>query len=96
MVLEGPLVVAVAYAHRTGLMEDQVADVGVETAPAFRRRGYATLAVAALVNAMAQKGGETLYGCAPANLASHRTALKVGFAPYGVALALTAPWPEGG
>jgi hypothetical protein len=37
-VIEDVSVVSIAYAHRTELMKDRVADIGVETAPAYRRR----------------------------------------------------------
>ena len=80
-----------AYAHRTGLMEDQVADLGVETAEHYRRRGYAQTVVSAVVAELAHGGGEAIYACSPGNLASVATALSVGFAPYATALSLTAP-----
>ncbi|MHB0858790.1 MAG: GNAT family N-acetyltransferase, partial [Anaerolineae bacterium] len=71
-------VAAVAYAHRSGLMEDAVADLGVETAPAYRRRGYARTASAAVAQEMARNGGEALYHCAAANHASAATAAGGG------------------
>jgi len=84
-------VASVAYAHRSGLMEDQVADLGVETAPEYRRRGYARAAVAAVVEHITRTGGEAVYHCAPDNLPSIATAHSVGFVPYGSSLALHAP-----
>lgn len=84
-------IASVAYAHRTGLMEDCVADIGVETAPAWRRRGYASTAVSAVVRHIAQARGEARYGCDPRNVASISTARSVGFAPYGRSLVLSAP-----
>lgn len=85
-------VVSVASSHRTGVMEDLVADSGVETARAHRRRGYAKTAVSALVGHFTQAGGEARYGCSPGNLASIATARTVGFVPYGTSLVLSAPW----
>lgn len=87
-------VASVAYAHRTGLMEDCVADLGVETAPAYRRRGCASTAVSAVVAHVAREGGEARYGCDPANMASIATARSVGFVPYGRSLILSAPAPD--
>lgn len=84
-------VVSVAYAHRAGVMEDQVADLGVETAPAYRRRGYAKTSVSAVVGEITRRGGEARYGCSPKNLASVNTARSVGFRRYGVSLILAAP-----
>ena len=83
-------VVSVACTHRSGVMEDQVADLGVETAPAFRGCGYAQTAVSAVVEHMTRHGGEALYGCSPDNRASIATARSAGFVPYGAALVLSA------
>lgn len=83
-------VVSVAYAHRTEVMEDQVADLGVETAPAYRRKGFAHAAVASVVDHVAQNGGEAIYKCNPANEASIATARSVGFVPWYRSLALAA------
>ena len=85
-------VVSVAFAHRSGLMENQVADLGVETAPAYRRRGYSQTAVSALVAYIARVGGEARYACSPDNYASIVTARSVGFVPYGKGLVLSAPY----
>jgi hypothetical protein len=84
-------VVSIAFAHRSGIMEDQVVDVGVETAPAYRRRGYAKTVVSAVVEHIAQVGGEARYACSPENHVSAATARSAGFVPYGVGLALCAP-----
>ena len=67
-------VVSVAYAHRSGFMEDEVADLGVETAPAYRRRGCASAVVSAVVEHFTCTGGEAVYCCVPDNLASAATA----------------------
>jgi ribosomal protein S18 acetylase RimI-like enzyme len=87
-------VASYAFGHRAGVMEDQVADIGVETAPVYRRRGYAKTAVSAVVEHIARTGGEARYGCRPDNLASTATARSVGFVPYGTSLVLAAPAPE--
>ncbi|MBI3947266.1 MAG: GNAT family N-acetyltransferase [Armatimonadetes bacterium] len=86
-------IASVAYAHRTGIMEGTVADIGVETAPAYRRRGYARTAVSAVVAHVAQQGGEARYACGAGNLASAATARSVGFVPYARSLILAAPSP---
>jgi RimJ/RimL family protein N-acetyltransferase len=83
-------VVCVAYAHRSGVMESQVADLGVETAPEYRGRGYAKTAVSELVLHFIKARGEARYACDPANTASIRTAVAVGFVPYGTSLVLAA------
>lgn len=89
-------VVSVAFAHRTGILEDRVADLGVETAPAYRRRGCARTAVAAVVRHITVAGGEACYYCRPDNAASIATARSVGFIPFGATLILAAPWVDCG
>jgi hypothetical protein len=84
-------VVSVALAHRTGLMEDCVADLGVGMALGYRRSGYAKTCVSALVGHFTSRGGEARYGCSPDNAASIATARSVGFVPYGRSLILSAP-----
>lgn len=86
----GGHVVSVAYAHRSGALEDRVADLGVETAPTYRGRGFGAAAVAAVVGHFAATGGEARYACDPANAASVATALTVGFTSYGTSLILAA------
>lgn len=55
--------------------------IAVETAPAFRRRGYARTAVTALTAARLAKGGEVCYRCAETNAASMALAASLGFMP---------------
>jgi len=76
------VVAAVAYAHRTGEMENLVADMGVETAMPYRRRGYARAAVRAVAEHFASTGGESLYTTSPDNAASIATASSAGFRPW--------------
>ena len=83
--------VSIAFAHRTGVMEDEVADIGIETAEGYRRRGYAKTAVSAVAAHVIDRGGEARYGCSPENYASVATARSVGFVPYGRSLVLSAP-----
>ena len=90
-VVEDERVVAVAYAHRSGIMEGMVADMGVDTAVGYRRRGYAKTAVSAVVREVVARGGEAVYDCRPDNVASASTARSVGFVPYGGCLVLGAP-----
>jgi ribosomal protein S18 acetylase RimI-like enzyme len=90
-VVEAGHVVSVAYGHRTGTMEDRVVDLGVETAPEHRRKGYAQACVSAVAAHVIDRGGQARYGCSPANTASIATARSVGFAEYGQSLILSAP-----
>ena len=87
-------VASCAFAHRSGVMEDRIADIGITTASAYRRRGYAKTAVSAVVEHITRAGGEAKYGCSPTNEASRATARSVGFVPYGTSLILAAPAPD--
>ncbi len=71
-------------------MADTVADIGVETAPGYRGRGCARACVSAVIGAYAERGGEALYECSPANTASIRTILSCGGAAYGRSARLRA------
>jgi hypothetical protein len=87
-------VVSIAYAHRTGVMEDVIADLAVDgTAVPYRRRGYAKTAVSAVVEHFTRAGGEALWVCRPDNVAAIATAGSVGFLPYALTLVLSAPAP---
>ncbi len=90
-VVEDNRIVSVAYAHRTGLMEDHVADIGIVTAAQYRGRGFAKTVVSAVFRHMTSSGGEGFYHCSPENTASMATARSVGCLPYGSSLILTAP-----
>lgn len=79
-------IVSTAYAHRTGEYQDIVADIGVETSKRYRRRGYARACVNAVARHVTASGGESLYKCAPTNVASIHTALSAGYKPYGKSL----------
>lgn len=94
-IVEDERIVSVAYAHRSGKMEEQVADLGVETATAYRQRGYAKTVVSAVTAHMTVLGGEAVYTCGVSNQASIATSLSVGFASYGKLIVVTAPAPQG-
>ena len=85
---------SIAYPHRSHLMADRVADLGIETAPAYRERGYAKAVVSAAVHHITRVGGEALYGTSPDNAASVATARSVGFVPYTTRFILSSPSPE--
>ncbi len=82
---------SIAYAHRSHLMAGRIADLGIETAPAHRRRGYAKTTVSAVTAHITDRGGEAKYGTSPGNAASIATARSVGYVPYANSLILSAP-----
>jgi hypothetical protein len=95
-VVEDGHIVSVAYAHRTGRMEDQVADLAVETAAPYRKRGYAKTVVSAVTVHMTSSGGEAVYTCSGSNQASIATASSVGYQLYGRTIVVAAPAPDVG
>jgi len=83
--------VSIAFSHRPGIMEERVADIGIETAEGHRRRGYAKTAVSAVAGHVTDVGGEARYACRPDNVASIGTARSCGFVDYARSLILSAP-----
>jgi RimJ/RimL family protein N-acetyltransferase len=90
-VIRDKMVVSVAHAHRSGELAESVADVGIETAPAYRRNGYGKAVLSSLVAHFIERGGASRYSCSPSNTASAATALSVGFIPYAKSLMLASP-----
>jgi GNAT superfamily N-acetyltransferase len=64
-------------------------EAGVETAAAFRGRGYATQVVAAWARAVRASGVEPLYSTAWQNAASRAVARKLGLVQFGSDLHVT-------
>ncbi len=77
-------VVSVAVTHTA---PDEAAgdtvEVGVETAPGFRGRGYATLALSALSQELFRRGFLTEYRCQRYNGASRKVAERAGLSEVG-------------
>ncbi len=90
-IVEDHQVVSVAYAHRSGVLEDRVADLGVETAAPYRQRGYAKTVVSVVTAHMTAMGGEAVYTCSLNNQASIATATRVGYVPYARMIVVSAP-----
>ena len=75
-------VASVAYAIA---VSDRTANIDIETAAPFRRRGIATLTGTAFIAACRARGLTPTWGCDTANTASAALARKIGFiqdAPY--------------
>jgi GNAT superfamily N-acetyltransferase len=87
-VVEDEQVVSAAWARRTGICEQSVADVRVATAEAYRGRGYGQTVLSAVVEYITRTDGEARFACHPDNIASIATARSVGFEPYGTSLML--------
>ncbi len=63
-------------------MAECVAEIGINTLPSFRGRGYASAASDAAARAIASSGRAPIWSCGQGNEASIRLALRVGFTPY--------------
>ena len=79
-VIEQGIAVAVCFCAR---ITDHAAEAGVETIPAFRRRGYAAAAVATWAAEIRRRGLLPLYSTSWGNLASQGVARKLGMQHYG-------------
>jgi GNAT superfamily N-acetyltransferase len=64
-------------------------EAGVDTAPAFRGRGYAARVVAAWAGAVRAQGAEPLYSTEWSNAASRAVARKLGLILYGTDLSFS-------
>jgi hypothetical protein len=79
-VLVDGVAVSVCYSSRVGTQADEA---GLETAPAFRGRGYALAAVSAWAAIVRAQGRLALYSTTWSNLASRSVARRLGAQLYG-------------
>jgi RimJ/RimL family protein N-acetyltransferase len=78
--VEGQVAVAVCFCSR---LTGRAAEAGLETAQAFRRRGYAAAVVAGWAAEVRRRGLIALYSTSWNNLASQGVARKLGMRLYG-------------
>ena len=71
---------AVSFCY-SGSVTEQLWDISIETLAERRRRGYAALCVAFMVNHMRKQGKEPVWGALETNHASLGLAEKLGFVP---------------
>jgi GNAT superfamily N-acetyltransferase len=74
-VVDGRLVAIAQNYART----DTYGEIGVHTLPAWREKGYATAAAAAVARYIQSLGLTPVWSCSASNEASLRTAVKLGF-----------------
>ncbi len=79
-VVQDGAAVSVCFSSRIG---PAVCEAGVETLPAFRRRGYAATVTAAWAAAIRDSGRTPLYSTSWGNLASQGVARRLGLTMFG-------------
>jgi hypothetical protein len=77
LMVEGQAV-AVAF---SAFMHDDMLELGMETKAESRRRGFASIATAKLVEYCIEKGLEPVWSCRRGNQGSYNLAIKLGFEP---------------
>ncbi len=82
-VLEKGRVVSLAVTHTPVTEETRRVEVGVETVPASRGKGYAKESLAALMAALSARGIEVEYRCQRYNHASRAVARSAGLSEVG-------------
>jgi GNAT superfamily N-acetyltransferase len=78
---EGKLI-SVSEAPDIGHMQDLIEEVGVDTHPKYRRRGYGKAVISAMTKAILDIGRIPIYRCDPQNEASVRLAKAIGYKKY--------------
>lgn len=87
VILNSGSAVAICYSSRVG---ERVCEAGVETAPAFRNRGYARAVVRAWAAAIQASGRTPLYSTSWMNRASQALAQGLGLRLYGENLSIAS------
>ena len=77
-ILQGDTVAACAF---SAAVTAEAVDIGLETQEAFRRRGLAVCAAAAVMREIIRQGKTPVWACHTANTGSAKTALRLGFRP---------------
>ncbi len=80
---ENGRLVSLAVTHEAPEEGEPVIEVGVETVPAARGRGYATACLVALTNELLRRGIAVEYRCQRYNESSYRVALAAGLREAG-------------
>lgn len=88
VVVDGRLV-SVADVPDVPYMSDLVAEPGIVTLAGYRRRGYATAAVGALLAHLLAEGKAPLWSCGAGNVGSRALAERVGFEKFADVITVT-------
>lgn len=74
----GGQAVAIAF---SSFIHDKMLELGMETKSEYRRRGFATIVSAKLVEYCLERGLEPIWSCRLGNQGSYHLAIKIGFEP---------------
>lgn len=78
-VFENGMMVSASSAPRVAQMQERVEEVGVDTHPSYRRRGYGRSVVSHMTEAIPTLGRVPIYRCSTSNQASLRVAEACGY-----------------
>ncbi len=65
----------------SSFMHDEMLELGMETKLEYRRRGFASIISAKLIEYCLERGLEPVWACRQGNLGSYNLAIKLGFEP---------------
>jgi GNAT superfamily N-acetyltransferase len=80
LMMEGQAV-AVAF---SAFMHDKMLELGMETKPEYRGRGFASIVSAKLIEYCFARGLEPIWSCRQGNKGSYNLAIKLGFEPIAI------------
>lgn len=86
---EGSILVSCADAPGMPYMSDEVQEIGINTLPDYRGKGYATIACQSSINEMLKNGKVPQWSTSTTNIASQKLAEKLGFVRLGDVITLT-------
>jgi RimJ/RimL family protein N-acetyltransferase len=71
----------IAASSFSSFVHDNMLELGMETEPEFRRKGFASIITAKLIDYCLERDLEPIWACRDGNKASYNLAVKLGFEP---------------
>lgn len=71
----------IAASSFSSFVHDNMLELGMETEPEFRRKGFASIITAKLIDYCLERNLEPIWACRDGNRASYNLAVKLGFEP---------------
>lgn len=82
--------VAVTDAPSVPYMEDSIIEIGINTHPDYRRRGFAKVACQAMIREILDQRMVPVWSCLMENIASRNLATSIGFRSFGCVATMRA------